>query len=331
MNRVSPLFALIISLVFSTFFVAQAQSNSCSVSLPVGLVDRNGNLLEGLTARDITVELRKKNLPIESLTYDTGPRRVLFVVDTGRHLPGEVRKMEYALLAHLLTTARPGDTFALLTARGASRQVRFVEGKDAVSKAVQELSSDVKEDRKAGALLDTIAEGLNWFSAPQQGDAILLMTDQLVPSEATGKIQGGRFTAVMPLSERSKTSFNELVRLLGSHRARLFGVQFGGIAMNPDTYQATDENLIGLALGSGGYAIVDAMDPYGGYQLTSGRIDGLQKRVYQLSGAIAQFYALEVKAPLPLEKQQWKLELASNLRKNTNALYPKWFDPCPAK
>lgn len=331
MERVGVRFSLIISLVFSFFAAAQAQPQPCSFSLPVGLVDRQGNLLEGLTAKDVTVQLRKQNLAIESLTYDTGPRRVLFVVDTGRHLPGEVRKMEYALLTHLLSTARPGDTFALLTARGAWRQVRFEEGKDAVIKTAQELSTDVKEARKAGALLDTLAEGLDWFGAPQQGDAILLMTDQLVPSDATGKIQGGYFTAVTPLHESTKLGFNKLVELLGSHKIRLFGVQFSSVTLDPATYEATDENLIGLALESGGYAVVDAIDPHGSYQLTSGRIDGMQKRVYQLFGSIAQFYVVKVKAPLPLEKQLWKLELASDLRKNTNALYPRWFGSCSAQ
>ena len=108
-------------------------------------------------------------------------------------------------------------------------------------------------------------------------------------------------------------------------------MQFSGVILDPTTYQATDENLIGLALGSGGYVVVDEIDPHGSYQLTSGRIDTLQRRVYQLFGSIAQFYVVTVKAPLPLEKQLWKVELASDLRKSTNALYPRWFGSCGAQ
>lgn len=292
------------------------------------MVDHRGNLLSGATAKDFTIQVRKQTLPIESLTYETGPRRILFIADTGRHLPGEVRKMEYALMTHLLTTARTGDTFALLTARGALRQVRFDAGKDAVSKAVQDLSMDAKEGTKAGAMLDTIAEGLSWFGAAKPGDAILLMTDQLVPYESGAQFRGGHAFDIRGLNENSKITFKALTQSLAAHQVRAFGVQFSGIMHDAYTYQATDENLLGLCLGSGGYVIVDAMAPFGGYQLTSARIDDLQKKVYQLSGAIAEFYVVQVKPPAGAEKQQWKIELASDLRQNTFALYPRWFGAC---
>jgi hypothetical protein len=331
MNKMGALFWLFISLVFSPFVAAQAQSNSCSVSLPVALVDHKGNLLGGATAKDLTVQLHKQTLPIESIAYDTGPRRVLFVADTGRHLPAEVRKMEFALMTHLLNTARTGDTFGLLTTRGALRQVRFEDGNAAVSKAVQELSSDAKEANRAGPMLDTIAEGLGWFEAPKPGDAILLMSDQLVPYDTKVQFRGGHAVDVGPLNENSKTTFKRLVELVASHKTRVFGVQFSGALLDPATYQPTDENLLGLAIGSGGYVVVDAMTPFGGYQLTSARVEDLQKKVYQLSGAIAEFYAVNVKAPAALQKQQWKIELASDLRRNTYALYPRWFGSCDAQ
>jgi hypothetical protein len=327
MARIRTSFLLTLVLI-SNFITAQAQSNSCSVSLPVALVDHRGNLLGGATAKDLTVLLRKQVLPIESLTYDAGPRRLLFVIDTGRHLPAEVRKMELMLVKHLLNEARTGDTFALFTVRGASRQVRFEEGKDAISKAVQELSSDAKENKKAGAMLDAIVEGLSWFGTPRPGDSILLMTDQLVPYNTKSQFREGYFVDVQPAQESAKVRFEKVTELLAAHRARAFGVQFGGILHDPDTYAVTDENLLGLCLGSGGYVIVDAMTPQGGYQLTSARIEDLQKKVYQLTGAIAEFYAVNVKAPAGAEKQQWKIELASDLRKNTYALYPRWVGAC---
>ncbi|HET9839013.1 MAG TPA: hypothetical protein VFR84_12315 [Candidatus Angelobacter sp.] len=296
--------------------------------MPVALVDHRGNLLGGATAKDLTVLLRKQALSIESFTYDTGARRILFIADTGRHLPAEVRKMEYALMTHVLSNARTGDTFALLTARGALRQVRFEDGKEAVTKAVQELSSDAKEEKKAGAMLDTIAEGLDWFGAPRLGDSILLMTDQLVPWESGTQFRDGHAVDVRGLNENSKTTFKKLAELVASHRTRAFGVQFSGIMHDPYTFEPTDENLLGLCLGSGGYVIVDAMTPFGGYQLTSARVDDLQKKVYQLTGAIAEFYSVKVQAPAHAEKQQWKIELAADLRKNTYALYPRWVGAC---
>jgi hypothetical protein len=169
MGKSNTCFSFVLFLLFTASTATWAQSNSCTVSLPVALVDRRGNLLGGATAKDLTVQWRKQTLPIESLSYDTAPRRLLFVADTGRHLPAEVRKMEYALMSYLLQEARPGDTFALLTARGTARQVHFEDGKDSVSKAVQDLSSDGKDGKKAGAMLDTIAEGLTWFRGAEAG------------------------------------------------------------------------------------------------------------------------------------------------------------------
>lgn len=328
MNRISVWVLFLLCFFTSPRATAQAQSNSCSVSLPVALVDHRGNLLEGATAKDLTVQLRKQKLAIESFTYDAGPRRILLIVDTGRHLPAEVRKMEYALTTHLLNTARTEDRFALLTARGASSQIRFEDGKDAVAKAVQELSSDAKPDKKAESMLDTIAEGLSWFGAAKPGDAILLMSDQLVPYDTTSQFRGGYAVDVRPLNESPKTTFKKLTELVVAHKTRVFGVQFGGILLDPSTYQATDENLLGLSIGSGGYVVLDSMTPFGGYQLTSARIDDLQKKVYQLSGAIAEFYVVTVKAPARTEKQQWKIDLASDLRKNSYALYPRWVGSC---
>jgi hypothetical protein len=328
MGKTNACFWFVLFLLFTASTASWAQSNSCTVSLPVALVDHRGNLLGGATAKDLTVQWHKQTLPIESLTYNTAPRRLLFVADTGRHLPAEVRKMEYALMSYLLHEARPGDTFALLTARGTSRQIHFDDGKDSVSKAVQDLSSDGKEEKKAGPMLDTILEGLTWFGTPQPGDAILLMTDQLVPYDTDSQFRGGYAIDVRPLNEKSKTTFKKLTESLAAHRTRVFGVQFSGILLDPNTYQAGDENLLGLSIGSGGYVVVDAMTPFGGYQLTSARIDDLQKKVYQLSGAIAEFYLVQLKAPADADRQQWKIELASDLRKNTYALYPRWFRSC---
>jgi hypothetical protein len=157
------------------------------------------------------------------------------------------------------------------------------------------------------------------------------MSDQLAPYDTKRQFRDGYYVDVQPANENAKTTFKKAVELLASHKVRAFGVQFSGVLHDPDTYQATDENLLGLSIGSGGYVIVDAMTAQGGYQLTSARIEDLEKKVYQLSGAIAEFYVAKVSAPTGAEKQQWKIELASDLRKNTFALYPRWFGACAAQ
>src|ERR1700674_62526 len=189
-------------LVFSSLLMmnaAWAQQKSCRVDLPVGVVGMDGALLNGLTAQDVTVRLRKQTLPIETVGYDAGPRRVLFILDTSSRLRPEARKAETILVGYVLSKARPSDTFALLTARGAFRQVRFEEGRDAILKAVQELAADPKEPAKTPNILDTVMEGVTWFGEPRPGDAMILMADHLEESNSQGQIQGRGINGSGPL------------------------------------------------------------------------------------------------------------------------------------
>jgi len=64
-----------------------AQEKSCPVDLPVGLIDNKGTLLEGLTPQDLTIRQNKQSLTIESVKYDSAPRRILLLLDTSARLP----------------------------------------------------------------------------------------------------------------------------------------------------------------------------------------------------------------------------------------------------
>ena len=318
---------------------ASAQQKSCRVDLPVGVVAKDGSLLNGLTAQDVTIHLRKQTVTVENVSYDTGPRRVLFLLDTSRRLPPEARKAETMLVGYILSKARPADSFALLTARGVSRQVKFEESRDVLMKAIQELAADPKEQTKTPNILDTLMEGVQWFGAPRPGDAIIVMADHLEESNSLGQYTSRDLSGVGPLqgvaTDRgpsfegsSRFKFNSVADTLAGHGIRVFGLQLGGLVFADGVDEPNDENLLGITLGSGGYLVLDAADPHGSYVMDETRVARLQHRMYQVYGAIAQFYALRVNAPAPLHREFWTLELAKDLRKNTRALYPHLFDPC---
>lgn len=322
--------------------IAWAQSGSCRVDLPVGIIGADGSLLEGLTTRDLTVYLHKKSLAVESIGSEEGPRRILFILDTSRRLPPEARKAETMLISFILSKARPVDSFALLTARGALRRVRFEEGREALVKTIQELATDPKEPAKGHNILDTMMEGIQWFGPPQAGDAIFLMADHLEETNDPNQYQSHQLSHTGPLQgvgtdrgpsfePSSQAKFGTVFQALSDHRLRVFGLQLGGIKTNDalfGVYHANDENLTGITSGTGGYTVLDPVDPFGAYVLSEAHTRNLQQKVFQLYGAIAKYYILHVNAPTPLQRETWKMELASDLRKNTLALYAQHFDPC---
>jgi hypothetical protein len=320
---------------------AWAQPRSCRVDFPVGIVGIDGSLLNGLTDKDITVRLRKQTLPIESIGADDGPRRVLFVLDTGRRLSPDARKAETMLVSYVLSHARPSDSFALLTARGPLRQVHFEDGLVAMTKAVEEIAADPKETNKAPNVLDAVMEGIGWFGEPRTGDAIVIMADHLEETNETTQYQSYQLTHTGPLQGTaidrgpsfeapSRFKFHVVTETLADHRIRVFGLQLGALKGTPMTslYSPNDENLMGISQGSGGYAVLDPVDAYGGYVVNDTRAKNLQHKVFQLYGAIAQYYVLRVHAPEPLPHEPWSLELAKDLQKNTVALYPRRFELC---
>jgi hypothetical protein len=330
---------ILLSLLIASSALAQQQS--CRVDLPVGMVGADGSLLNGLTAKDITVRLRKQTLPIETIGYDTGPRRVLFILDTSRRLPPEARQAETMLVNYVLANARPGDSFALLTARGAARQVRFGEIRDALVNALRELAADPKEQTKAPNVLDSIMAGIGWFGEPRIGDAILIMADHLEElndrtqyesrqQAHSGPLQGVYIERGVSYEAPSRFKFSAVADSLFSHRIRVFGLQFGAMRNVPMTsvYSPNDENLFGISQGSGGYAVLDPADAFGAYVINDARTRNLQHKVFQLYGAIAQFYTLSVSVPASLQRETWKLELAKDLQSNTVALYARRFDLC---
>jgi hypothetical protein len=316
-----------------------AQEKTCPVDLPVGLIDNKGTLLEGLTPQDLTIRQNKQSLAIQSVKYDSAPRRILLLMDTSARLPVDARKAEVALARYLLSRVRAADSFALLTARGPLRQVHFEEGKESILRALQELSADPKEAVKGENILDTMVQGMAWFGQSRPGDAILIMADHLEESNeptqfigrtvsGTGPMQGVVTDRGPSFEKQSKIKFSAVTRMLAEHQMRVFGLQLGALKAAPlaGKVDPNDENLFGISLVTGGFAVFDPVDSFGSYVLTESRLQTLQDMVWRLYATIAQFYVVRVESKA--SHTPWKLELAKDLRSNTRALYPQQFDPC---
>src|SRR5689334_3068412 len=87
------------------------------IELPVNIVNRDGRLLRNLKSDQFTAEYKHGNSPkILSVSEDSGPRRVLLVLETGSGVPSRILKVESSVVSNVLSEARHEDSFALLTA-----------------------------------------------------------------------------------------------------------------------------------------------------------------------------------------------------------------------
>jgi len=302
-----------------------AADSSCSSDLPVDIVGRAGGVVRDLKPADL-VALAGKNqdLKIESLTYDAGPRRILFVLDTVHDLPSDARKAEAKIVERILASARPNDSFALITSRGTSRSAKFDQGLDALKQVVAELATDPKDKASAPGVLDAVMEGISWFGDPKPGDSVFLMA--------------------MNLENNHKTNVKKVAHELETRHMRLFGLVLGPINLGntaktqTDNYggkfsyaQASDlpdyrdQEFYPLVMNSGGFLYGDdALNEQREYKLTDDRLQRLQTMGLQFYQVMTEFYHLNVQLN---SHTPWKLGISPGAQEritgNTVVLYPR--------
>src|SRR5438270_4330275 len=99
----------------STFTFSEGEA--CKMEIPVGIVNPNGESYIGLNAASFTTRVGKIAVPVSSMVYDDGPRRIVLVVDQGKKVNADAHKAQQDMLAVLLGAARQQDSFALVAAR----------------------------------------------------------------------------------------------------------------------------------------------------------------------------------------------------------------------
>ena len=77
--------------------VTLAKDPACQVDIPVGVVLPSGGVVNRLTAAAFVAH-SKDEPNIQSLNPDDGPRRIVFVVETGRQNRPVVREIDAAII-----------------------------------------------------------------------------------------------------------------------------------------------------------------------------------------------------------------------------------------
>jgi hypothetical protein len=331
-SRILTILSVLVTLSTRGF----SQQTACkSVEIPVGVISASGNVFRGLSAEDFIGHLQKKQIAIKALTYDDGPRRILIIADTNKKLSADTRKAETEMVQVLLAEAQPADTFGIMAARGPGQDVKFTADHAAITQALNQ-EGDGRRGKEPGTL-DTVMVGIEWFGAPQPGDAIVVIAADL---------------------EGNHRSNAKLVaRALENNHIRLFGLALGpvetrnsvasstmtsttsqGLAyttplVGEGSYSTGDEHFFPLTTNSGGL-VLGAMngDSRRSYKIEDPRVlQSVRQKARSVAKMISAYYRMQIESPQISRPEDWSLEINGAMQKQTQpmfVLYPHELGPC---
>jgi hypothetical protein len=331
-----------------------AQQLTCEFNVPLTATSSNMEAVRNLRLADLTAEYGLAKLrighsqaimvsrppegeaepaptltfPITSFKSDTGPRRIVFVLDTDRELASDARKAEGKVVEHILESARPGDSFALITARGPTRQVSFGQGPDAIKQAVVEIEGGAKGEGSNLGMLDAVMEASEWLGDSQLGDAIFLIARDL--------------------KDKHQTSYTQVFEAVRKRYIRIFAISLGPIASRTvntkDYYYNLEKNIrekepdyyldmYSLAFITGGSSVAGGLkSPPKTFTLTDKHLKILQAKALQYYGLITDIYEIKLSTPNFGYGAPWHLTLTEAAQQrwpDAQLLYPFYLStPC---
>jgi hypothetical protein len=326
--------ALVVVLTLSRLCLGQ-QSSCKTGDVSVGVIGVNGDVFRGLAAEDFVGHMQKKPVPVKTVTYDDGPRRVLIVADLNRKLSVDSRKAEDELIKTLLANGRAGDTFGIMAARGAGQDVKFTQDHAAISQAFGQ-PGEGKRGKEPG-VLDTVMVGIEWFGPPQPGDAIVVIASDM---------EGNH-----------KANARMVARALQDNHIRMFGLALGpvqtknsvargfvtsttsqGLAQSEPLvgdilYETGDEHFFPLTTNSGGLVLsVLNADPRRTYNMSDARmVQSVRQKAHSVSNMISAYYRLQIDPPRITRPEDWTLTINEEIQKHSRPmwiLYPHELGPC---
>ena len=294
---------------------ALAQTDSClDRTIPVNVYTERGEVFAPLTEANFQASAGGKPIRVTSATYDSGPRRVLIVIDvSGSMTQGDALKCGLAFTHDLISLASPRDSLALLTfSTRIEYVVTFGHSQETLLAEVNKLQDTdwgrVKGQRKT-ALPDALADALTTIKSPSVGDAICVVSDGL--------------------ENAGQSDWSSVKSLLESSGIRLYAfLPFTPAASHSRTPEAQGPAMLsGLASATGGEFQMFGPGSFGEFERN------ITKRVAQgWHNEVCNFQRLSVELPEPVVKPlHWKVEVidASGRRnKHVRVVYPQRLAPC---
>jgi hypothetical protein len=326
----------IVSVVLGLSSLSFSQQSACkAVEVPVGVISMTGDVFRGLAAEDFLGRVQKKQVAVKTLTYDDGPRRVLIIADTSKKLSADSRKAEAELIQVLLASARPEDTFAILPARGPGQDVKFTADRNAITQALSQ-PGEGKRGKDPG-VLDSVMTGIEWFGAPQAGDAIVVIAYDM---EGNHKANARTVAKAMeaahirmfglalgPVQTRSSVATSNITSTISQ------GLAESKPLVGDTVYITGDEYFFPLTANSGGLVLgVMNGNSYRSYNIADPRImQEIRQKARSVSKMISAYYRMQIEPPQLSHPEDWTLEINGEMQKHTQpmfVLYPHELGPC---
>ena len=301
-----PIFGIGVT-ALSLCAIAKAEEHGCTLEIPAIVVLPDYNLVRELGPSAFTLQGKHGSGTVTSVETRSGPRRILFVVETGKQVPAAAKKIEFDVISAILANADGEDSFALLASRGPRNEVGFGTNKETVAASAAAIENVVGTRSQKGGVLDSILEAIDRFQSPREGDAIVVLTLGIESDHYAG--------------------YGKVRDALAKAHVRLFGVQLGPIIdaigaapsywgnyYQPGWMDPNRENLFALTRASGGFAGWENTvgGPHNRYNLTNDRQIAIKHIALQIYRAIARYYSIRVENP----SSNFALELADSVRKD---------------
>ncbi|HEV2177139.1 MAG TPA: vWA domain-containing protein [Terriglobia bacterium] len=321
-----------------------AQQTPClDRMIAVNVTTLDGTPAKGLTAVNFRAKVRGGAADVVSATYDTGPRRVVFLLDTSASMfEGNTNKWRPTLLVaeDLVSTAPSQVSFALVTfASKAENRVSFGQDRRALLDELQKLEGISQRDIKGGhltALRDAMLEALSLLSPARTGDAIYVVTDtgenasrrkesQVRPQFLWSGVRLFGFVPAAPTEPPLPSEPYDGLNLLDDLVASTGG---DGIVLYPPSEGSADSRAGEKSFGTGGPFL-----PKSGVPPTVRDILLFASR--GLGQEISEFYRVNIRLHEPVlgKPRDWKLEVIATATgkkiPHLRLVYPRKLAPCP--
>ncbi len=304
---------------------AGGQESCRQRSVPVNVLDENGDQVWGLKGKDFRAEFRGTAAKILSVARDANQRRIAVILDVSGSMKEESRwRLARDAVGDIASYAPANMELALVRfAEEAEEAVSFREGREAIGGKLAWINDRLQQiaAEKNTALIDGIFAGIKLLGSTSIGDAVYIITDggnyesKAKPEElaeaarkANVRVYGLFFEWKFP-RQREKVMWGvpglpyvkELIRATGGSYLSI--PPTGGVLYDVRWYELSDDQRAAVALGA--------------------------RRMY---ARMAEFYRMELELPATVDKErEWELAVVDERgkkRRGLTVLYPQTLWPC---